>query len=514
MKQKLELTWIGKNNPPNVEPRILLHKNSFDYGDPDSANMLIHADNMLALQALQQDFAGQVKCIYIDPPYNTGAIFPNYNDNLQHSTWLSIMSAKLFLLKTLLKDDGSIWISIDDDEQAYLKVLCDEIFGRNNFVCNVVWEKKYSPQNDAKYLSDSHDFILVYAKDKSIWRPNLLPRTEEMNSRYKNPDNDPRGVWTSSDFSAKTYNANTDYEIISPSGKIFRPAESRSWISSKKEFERLVSENRIWFGKNGNNMPRVKKFLSEVQGGSVSKTIWKREEVGDNQDAKKEVKVFNSEEVFATPKPERLIERILTLATAEGDLVLDCFLGSGTTAAVAQKMKRRWIGIEKSESCFTHCAERLRKVTDGEQGGISKSVNWQGGGGFKFYEVAPTLIIKDAHGHKIINPKYTAEMLAAAVAKHNGYKYAPDEKIFWKQGQNYENSYIYTMRGHLTAELLEEIAAAMSKSERLLICVTAFDAGVSEPYNNITLKKIPQTLLGNCEYGVDDYDVKMEAAYE
>jgi adenine-specific DNA-methyltransferase len=242
-------------------------------------------------------------------------------------------------------------------------VLCDEIFGRKNFVNNVIWEKKYSPQNDAKWLSDSHDHILVYAKNKELWRPNLLPRTEEMDSRYKNPDNDPRGPWKSSDMSVKTYSANSDYPITLPSGRVVNPPESRCWVVSKDRYEELVKDNRIWFGSNGNNVPSIKRFLSEVQEGTVSKTIWFRTEVGDNQEAKKEIKAFNSEDVFTTPKPERLIQRIFTLATNSGDRVLDSFLGSGTTAAVAHKMGRRWIGIELGEHCHTHCLPRLRKVS-------------------------------------------------------------------------------------------------------------------------------------------------------
>lgn len=265
-KGKLELTWVGKYEEEKLEPRILIEDKSKSYGDPDTENMLIHGDNLLALKALENKFRGRVKCIYIDPPYNTGSAFAQYDDNLEHSIWLSMIRKRLLILKELLSEDGTIWISIDDDEQAYLKVLCDEIFMRSNFVSNVIWEKKFSPQNDAKWLSDSHDFILVYAKNKNLWKPNLLPRTAGMDSRYKNPDNDPRGPWTSSDFTARTYSGNTDYPITTPSGRVVTPTKSRSWISSKEEFDRLVSDNRIWFGINGNNVPRKKTFLSEVTG--------------------------------------------------------------------------------------------------------------------------------------------------------------------------------------------------------------------------------------------------------
>lgn len=303
-------------------------------------NLIIQGDNLEALKALLPIYAGKVKCIYIDPPYNTRSAFEHYDDNMEHTLWLSMMVPRLELLKDLLSEDGSIWVSIDDNEAHYLKVVMDEIFGRKNFVANVIWEKKYSPQNDAKWLSDSHDHILCFAKNKEIWRPNFLPRTDEMNSRYKNYDNDPRGVWKSSDLSVKTYTASTDYPITSPSGRIVNPPKGYSWRVSKEKFEELVKDNRIWFGKDGNNVPSIKRFLTDVQDGTVSMTIWKREEIGDNQEAKREVKELHEVEVFSTPKPERLIQRILQLATNENELVLDSFLGSGTTAAVAHKMGR------------------------------------------------------------------------------------------------------------------------------------------------------------------------------
>jgi len=278
-KQKLELTWIGKGDQPKLEPRILIEDPTKSYGHKNAENMLIYGDNLLALKALEQDFAGKIKCICTDPPYNTGNAFDHYDDSLEHSIWLNLIKPRIELMHTLLRKDGSIWMSIDDDECHYLKVLCDEIFGRRNFVNNVIWEKKFSPQNDAKWLSDNHDHILVYAKDKDIWRPNLLPRTTEMNDRYKNFDNDQRGVWGSSDLTVKTYTPATDYPIKLPSGRIVNPPESRCWSVSKQRFEELSNDNRIWYGENGNNMPRLKRFLSDVQEGIVAKTIWNHEEV-------------------------------------------------------------------------------------------------------------------------------------------------------------------------------------------------------------------------------------------
>ncbi|MGI9305751.1 MAG: site-specific DNA-methyltransferase, partial [Gammaproteobacteria bacterium] len=321
------------------------------------------------------------KCVCIDPPYNTGSMFGHYDDNLEHAEWLEMMFPRLVLLRDLLADDGSIWIVIDDDESHYLKVIMDEIFGRKNFVANVVWQKKFSPQNDAKWLSDSHDHILVYAKNKEKWRPFLLPRSDKAKSRYKNPDNDPRGVWTSSDISVKTYSREYDYPITTPSGRVINPAHGRCWMTSRENLQKFIKDNRIWFGIKGNNIPREKKFLSEVKAGVTPLTIWTHEEAGHNQDGKKEVKAFNSAEVFATPKPEKLIRRILHLATKPGDLVLDSFLGSGT-AAVAHKTGRRWIGVEMGEHALTHCIPRLQKVIGGETGGVSKAAGWTGGGGF------------------------------------------------------------------------------------------------------------------------------------
>ncbi len=385
------LRWLTRDADvqaaEKVPYRLLKEAPELGYGNPDTGNMLIQGDNLEALKSLLPFYAGQVKCIYIDPPYNTGSAFEHYDDNLEHSKWLAMMWPRLELLRDLLAEDGSIWVSIDDDEAHYMKVVLDELMGRKNFVANVIWQKKYAPQNDAKWLSDSHDHILVFAKNKEIWRPNKLPRTAETNSQYKNPDNDPRGVWMSDNMSVKTYSASTDYPIITPYGKTVNPPNSRCWGFSKDKYDELLEDNRIWFGAKGTAGPRLKRFLSEVSDGLVSKTIWMREEVGDNQDAKREARVFNTSNVFSTPKPERLMERLITMSSSTDDLILDSFLGSGTTAAVAQKMGRRYIGIEMGEHAVTHCQPRMTKVVDGEQGGISKAQNWQGGGGFRFYRL-------------------------------------------------------------------------------------------------------------------------------
>lgn len=512
MSNKLELIWYGKDELPKVEPRLLIENAALSNcsNEPETENILIHGDNLLALKALARKYAGMVKCIYIDPPYNTGSAFDQYDDNLEHSTWLSLMLPRLKLLHQLMSEDGSIWISIDDDEGHYLKLLCDEVFLRCNFVNTVIWEKKFSPQSDAKWLSDSHDFILAYAKNKSLWRPNLLARTEEMDNRYSNPDNDYRGAWTSSDLTVRTYVESCDYPITTPSGKVVTPSESRCWGVSKEKFDELVADNRIWFGKNGKNVPRIKTFLSEVQNGLVATTIWKHTEVGNNQEAKKEVKKFNRSNPFATPKPERLIERILLLGSNSGDLVLDSFLGSGTTAAVALKMGRRFIGIEMGDHAYTHCRVRLNKVIAGEDsGGITKSVKWQGGGGYRFYELAPSLINTDSFGENVISKDYDANMLAAAVALHEGFNYQPDSQTFWKQSVGNEKSYLFVTTRHLNTLYIDAIKATMTDDEYLIIACYSFDATIEKYHQHITIKKIPQMLLSRCEFGKDNYNLNI-----
>ena len=504
--KKLELGWPGKDLEIKPEPRVLIEDPEKSYGEANTRNMLIHADNLLALKALEQNFSGKIKCIYIDPPYNTGNAFEHYDDGLEHSMWLNLMKPRLELLHKLLANEGSMWISIDDDECHYLKVFCDELFGRKNFVSNVIWEKKYSPQNDAKWLSDSHDHILVYAKNKEVWRPCLLPRTEEMDSRYKNPDNDERGPWKPADFSVKTYSKSSDYPVVLPSGRIVNPPQSRCWVTSKQRFDELVADNRIWFGESGNNVPSVKKFLTEVKQGSVSKTIWNRTVVGDNQEAKKEIKAFDNDNVFTTPKPERLIQRVIQLASKEGDFVLDSFLGSGTTAAVAHKMGRKWIGIELGEHCNTHCLTRLKAVCNGtDQGGISKAQEWKGGGGFKFYGLAPSLLNKYKYGQWVINPNYNVQLLAAAMARHEGFTFCPSETVVWKQGFATEHHFIFTTTSTITPDVVEQILSEMKPEESLLICCVAFKVECDEISTRIEIRKIPDVILGKCEFGKEDY---------
>lgn len=520
---KLELTWIGKEEEPMaVEPRLLLVTPEYSYGEVATGtlsngkmwpgNMLIHGDNLLALRALEQDFAGQVKCIYIDPPYNTGSAFEHYDDNLEHSQWLNLMRPRLVILRNLLSEDGTIWISIDDDEQAYLRILCDEVFGRSNYIETIVWQRAYSPVNLKKTISRSHDYVLVYAKhltkDYSL---NKLPRSVEANERYKNPDNDPRGVWKSTDSTAQAGHGTKSqfYVLSAPNGKQHHLTPGRCWVYTEEVMNRMIADNRIWFGPDGNNVPAIKRFLTEVRDGIVPQTLWPYTEVGHTQEAKKEIKALEFNTIFDTPKPERLLLRILQIATNPDDIVLDSFLGSGTTAAVAHKMGRRWIGIELGDHAYTHCAVRMKKVIEGEQGGISKLQNWQGGGGFKFYELAPSLLNHDKYGNLVINKEYNADMLAAAMAKHQGFTYQPDAEMYWKQGHSSEHDFIFTTTQLITAEKLETIHNQLGEDESLLICCTKFQPECSNKFLNITIKKIPKVLLDTCEFDRDDYSLNI-----
>jgi len=386
------LQWLNKdeavNTAKNCTYRLLKEVPELSYGDKGSKCMLIQGDNLEALKALIPHYAGQVKACFIDPPYNTKSAFEHYDDNLEHSKWLSLMYPRLELLRELLAEDGSIWVTLDDNESHYFKVIMDEIFGRKNFVANVVWQKRTSPDVRA-VMSSGHDHLLVFSKNYEKFRTvrNVVPLSKESKKRFKNPDDDPRGPWTSSDFTAQGYRPNQMYKIVTPGGAEYTPPEGRCWKNVESEFLKQHSEGRIWFGKDGKGIPRRKTYLKDSTG-HTPWSWWTNSEVGHNQEAKKEINaLFGAGNAFDTPKPERLIERILHIASNEGDLVIDSFLGSGTTAAVAHKMSRRYIGVEIGEHAKTHCQNRLKQVVDGEQGGISESINWQSGGGFKFYEL-------------------------------------------------------------------------------------------------------------------------------
>ncbi len=517
-KIKLELTWIGKDQRPRLEPRILLedpelsshaeHRSGTEHEYFD--NRLMFGDNLLALKALEQEFTGKIKCIYIDPPYNTGSAFEHYDDGLEHSLWLTMIQERLELLRRLLSEDGSIWINIDDNEAHYLKVLCDEVFGRPNFVANVIWQKRTSPDMRS-VLGAGHDHILVFAKSLIDFKAvaNKIPKTTEQAAQYRNPDNDPRGPWVSSDYTAQGFRPNQMYKIVTPAGAEYYPPEGVCWKNVESVFLNLVADNRIWFGRDGTAMPRRKTFLSESEG-NTSWTWWPNSDVGHTQEAKKEsVALFGAGNAFDTPKPERLIERILHIATNAGDWVLDSFAGSGTTGAVAHKMGRRWIMVELGEHCHTHIIPRLQKVIDGtDQGGISKAVEWKGGGGFRYFRLAPSLLQIDRYGNHVINPQYNAEMLAEAMCKHEGFTYAPSDEVYWQHGHSTERDYIYVTTQTLTREQLAALSEEVGPDRSLLVCCSAWTDN-SDEWPNLNLKKIPRAVERRCEWGRDDYSLQI-----
>ena len=519
-KQKLELTWIGKENRAKLEPRILLEDPEKSYHAKQRVtkndgfdNRLIFGDNLLALKALEQEFAGKIKCIYIDPPYNTGSAFSHYDDGVEHSIWLSLMRDRLELLRRLLRDDGSIWISIDDNEMPYLRILLDEIFGRQNFIATCIWEKVYSPKSTAKFLSENHDYIVCFAKDANQWQRNLLPRTEQQDRAYRNPDNDQRGPWKPGDLSARNYYSVGRYPITCPSGRVIAgPPQGMYWRVSKPKLEELDKDHRIWWGRGGNNVPAIKRFLSEVINGIVPETIWTYQEVGHNQAAKQHLKALlpDEEDLFITPKPEGLIHRILTIATNPGDWILDSFAGSGTTGTVAHKMGRPCIMVELGEHCHTHIIPRLKKVIDGEDsGGITEAVEWKGGGGFRYYRLAPSLLEKDRWGNWVINKQYNAAMLAEAVCKLEGFSYAPSDSMFWMHGHSTERDFLYVTTQHLNHSQLQALNDDVGRNRSLLVMCTAFRAQ-PDRYPNLTVKKNPKGVLSRCEWGHDDYSLQVE----
>jgi adenine-specific DNA-methyltransferase len=423
------------------------------------------------------------------------------------------MRDRLEVIKRLLSADGSLWITIDDNEAHYLKVLCDEVFGRPNFVANVIWEKADSPRNSARQFSTDHDHVLVFSKTPD-WQPRRLARTEEANSIYANPDNDPMGPWLPGDpFANKPYSKGR-YTIEGPSGRTFSPPPGRYWRVSEERLRELDADGRVWWGPNRDARPSIKRYLSEV-GDLVPRTIWSKGDVGSNRTSKNEMRsLFPGASSFDTPKPERLIERVLSIATLQGDLVLDSFAGSGTTGAVAHKMGRRWIMVELGEHCHTHIIPRLKKVIDGEDpGGVTESTGWKGGGGFRYYRLAPSLLQQDRFGQWVINKAYNPEMLAAAVAKLEGFTFAPSADMYWQHGYSTENDFIYVTTQTLSAEQLQALSDDVGPKRTLLVCCGAFRLGadvIAIRFPNLTVKKIPKMVLQKCEWGHDDYSLNVQ----
>jgi adenine-specific DNA-methyltransferase len=520
-KRKLELTWIGKETRPRLEPRILLTDSTKSYHAPHRMseadifdNRLIFGDNLLALKALEEEFTGKVKCVFIDPPYNTGSAFDHFDDGLEHSIWLGLMRDRLQIIERLLSNDGSLWITIDDHEAHYLKVLCDELFGRINFAASFAWEKDQARHNDA-LISSAHDHILLYAKDISIWKSvrNLQPREESGNNRYKNPDRDPRGPWLQGACStAKSGSEKNRFPVDLPSGRKIRPPAGNYWRFSEETLRAAREENRVYFGKDGDRLPIIKTYLSEVQEGFVPKTWWPANEVGSNQSARRDHlrKLLTQVDPFSTPKPEALIARIIQIASNPGDLVLDSFAGSGTTGAVAHKMGRRWIMVELGEHIHSHIIPRLKKVIDGQDpGGVTELADWRGGGGFRYYRLAPSLLERDKWANWVINRQYDAAMLAAAVCQLESFTYAPSETLWWQHGFSSERDFIYVTTQSLSVEQLHVLSEEVGSERTLLVCCAAY-RGKADRWPNLTVQKIPKMVLTKCEWGHDDYSLNVE----
>jgi adenine-specific DNA-methyltransferase len=517
-RQKLELTWVGKENRPRLEPRILIEDAAKSYhaaarvGDADIFdNVLIHGDNLLALKALEQDFAGKTKCVIIDPPYNTGSAFTHYEDGLEHSIWLGLMRDRLEIIRRLLSDDGSLWITIDDNEAHYLKVLCDEVFGRKCFVADVIWKSSDNSNNDAKQFSLDHNHVLVYSKREG-WLSNKTRGEDSEYGHFKNPDNDPRGPWFDGNpLGSPSIRENLIFDLTSPQGHRIKPPPN-GWRWSRETIAEKIASGEIRFTPDGKGIRR-RTYLWE-QGGLPPSTLWTNlEETGHNRQAKFEQKKlfpnWTKDEWFGTPKPEKLIRRILEVCTRPNDLVLDSFAGSGTSGAVAHKMGRRWIMVELGGHCLTHIVPRLRKVIDGaDPGGITEAVGWKGGGGFRYYELAPSLLQKDKWGREVISKRYNAEMLAQALCKLEGFIYDPSPDVYWQHGRSSETDFLYVTTQTLAQSELAALSDEVGEGRSLLVLCSAF-RGNTDQWPNLTVRKIPNHVRNRCEWGHDDYSLNV-----
>lgn len=518
-KTKLELTWIGKENRPRLEPRILIEEPEKSYharqriSDSDAFdNKIIFGDNLLALKALESEFRGKIKCIFIDPPYNTGSAFEHYDDGIEHSLWLTLIQARLELLWNLLREDGSLWITIDDNEMPYLRILLDEICGRRSFIAQAVWQKRYSRDNNSA-IGDVHDYVICYAKNPERFKQvrNRVLIEGKTKGAYRNPTNDPKGPWRLIPMNGAGLRPNQQYGVKTPSGKIVFPPKGRHWSILEPQFLNLVAAGKVFFGKNGDSQPGLIRYLSEVEG-LVPWTWWPHEEVGHNDEAKKEIQtLFGMDNVFDTPKPERLAQRVIHIASNPGDWILDSFGGSGTTGAVAHKMGRKWIVCELGEHCHTHIIPRMRKVIDGKDpGGITEAVNWKGGGGFRYYRLAPSLLEKDTFDQWVISKKYNPNMLAEAICKLEGFTYAPSETAYWQHGRSTESDFIYITTQTLTWDQLQRLSDEVGENRTLLVMCGAFRIKNPAEFQNLTLKKIPNAVLRKCEWGRDDYSLEIK----
>jgi adenine-specific DNA-methyltransferase len=542
MGNKLELTWYGKEEQVKIEPRLLIHDSSKDYGDVDSENMLIHGDNLLALKALEKDFSGKIKCIYIDPPYNTGSAFEHYDDNLEHSIWLGLMRDRLNLLRKLLADDGFLCCQIDDSESAYLKVLMDEIFGRSNYLTTIYVRVRYSDKTLKQDMAFHKEIEQIHIYRKSIKAQPILDRVESGFDKFiykiettekpiksielggKKVDIFEKGTYKiqkeeGSEHGLKEIWASGTILDGNSSGRFFR-----DYLTGRYEEDGLGVLYKVYG--IGDDRYDFRYFTGPNRLGATKGKYYQGVPIDKlNQDELvKEVPISGFFDYAASfgncrheggaefrggKKPETLVRTILEHFSKSGEWVLDSFLGSGSSAAVAHKMNRKWIGIELGEHAYSLCKKRLDNVIDGDKTGISKDINWQGGGGYKFYELAPSLINYDKFDEPIINKEYDADMLAAAVALHEGYTYQPDENLFWKQSYGTENSYLFVTTRHLTDNYINSIMDTMKENEFLIIACKSFDDRLERLSKQIVIKKIPQMLLSKCEFRKDNYNLNI-----
>jgi adenine-specific DNA-methyltransferase len=529
-KPKLELTWIGKENRPKLEPRILLEDSEKSYHalhrltDHDIFdNRLIFGDNLLALKALEQEFAGKVKCVFIDPPYNTGAAFEHYEDGVEHSIWLSMMRDRLEIIWRLLAHDGSLWITIDDNEAHYLKVLCDEIFGRNCFVTSFIWKKVDSPNDNKVPITPDHEYVLCFsrtpneAKFKQKLDVAILDAYREPDAESDRPYRD-RLLKKNGKNSLRSDRPSMFFPIPAPDGSEVLPIhddgrEARWALGRAEVFRLLAADEIVWKQRNKDGRSVWVPYTREFAPSSPSRpwqSIWA--DLDTTRQTKAHHRTLFGTEIasFETPKPEDLIGRALSVCTEVGDLVLDSFAGSGTTGAAAHKMSRRWIMVELGEHCHTHIIPRLKKVIDGtDPGGITEGVNWKGGGGFRYYRLAPSLLEQDKWGNWVINKDYKPEMLAQAVCKLEGFAYAPSDTIYWQHGHSTEQDFIYVTTQNLSHDQLQQLSDEVGPSRTLLVMCSAFRSK-PDRYPNLTIKKIPKAVLSRCEWGKDDYSLQVE----
>ena len=533
--QKLELTWVGKGDEPKLEPRILIENPTYSYGDPTTENILIHGDNLLALKALEQDFGGKVKCIYIDPPYNTGNAFEYYDDGVEHSLWLNLMHQRIKILYNLLSKDGAFCIHLDDQEIHYAKVICDDIFGRDNFLNSLSIRDSHPSglklASKEKTIIKTKSQILLYRKTRELRIRPIYQKRYNWDTHYNTfmgNDLKPKSLKSVlieqkiivNDFKIdedalknkafREFCFNNRDKIFQSTKELPDIPKNESLINRDVVVKYLDANNIENFALNGRRLFPLLKSIQDVGiDGQINEDFakllcdfWDDVDFNNTQNE-------GGVKFPASKKPEFLVGRILTMFSNKNDIVLDSFLGSGTTAAVAHKMKRKYIGIELGDHAKTHCYPRLKEVINGDQGGVSKDVNWQGGGGFKFYTLAPSLLKQDKFGNWVISQEYNPDMLAAAMAKQEGFNYLPHEEKFWKQGNSSENDFIFTTTQFLTVETLDSIHDDMQEGEKILICCKAFQKECKNKYPNISLKKIPQMLLDRCEFGKDDYSLNI-----